>query len=132
MALDDSNLVSGWRELIEALAEKEHASWSRWMAYLFSKCDRLPDGGYVIDISLANHWIRQARTPYAELTEKEKESDRKEVYEILPLIAHLQCDAVVGRALRIAPAWCQVRIDDRPDSSQNEPGSVYPAPPDGF
>src|SRR5690349_13503273 len=25
-------------ELIERLADKEHASWARWMGYLFSKC----------------------------------------------------------------------------------------------
>jgi hypothetical protein len=31
-------------ELIEQLADKEHASWARWMEYLFSKCNFVQRG----------------------------------------------------------------------------------------
>lgn len=73
--------------LVEALADKEHASWSRWMNYLFSRCERGPHGEMVIHPGDVAHWQRQAQTSYADLSEGEKESDRKEVDEILPLIA---------------------------------------------
>ena len=76
------------QELIEALAEKEHASWAHWMEYLFSKCQPLIGAGYalVIPDELVQRWTRQADTPYAELTEQEKQSDRDEVAHILPII----------------------------------------------
>lgn len=73
-------------ELIEQLADKEHASWSRWMTYLFSRCESLPDGRLALPYDLARHWQRQVDTPYADLSEREKQSDRVEVAHILPII----------------------------------------------
>ncbi len=74
------------QELIEQLASKEHASWAHWMEYLFSQCEVLPDASLRIPLRLALHWQRQVATPYAELSEKEKQSDRDEVAHILPII----------------------------------------------
>jgi hypothetical protein len=84
------------QELIELLADKHHDSWARWMHFLFSKCDVYSDGDgyeggdkqkhYVIPHELAERWQRQIDTPYSELTEQEKESDRAEVAHILPII----------------------------------------------
>lgn len=74
------------QELIEALADKEHASWARWMDYVFEICPRSEDGSVTISRALVDRWQRQVDTPYAELTEREKDSDRKEVAEILPII----------------------------------------------
>lgn len=80
------------QELIEALADKEHASWARWMAYLFSKCQPLIGSGKVgrpdliIPADLVERWQRQIETPYAALSEREKQSDRDEVAHILPFI----------------------------------------------
>ena len=74
------------QELIEALADKEHVSWARWMDYLFSKCTSTARGDAIIPVDLALRWRRQASTPYAELSEKEKQSDRDEVLHILPII----------------------------------------------
>src|SRR6266704_5030565 len=31
------------QDLIEQLADKEHARWAKWMLYLFSKCDVYDD-----------------------------------------------------------------------------------------
>ena len=73
-------------ELIEALADKEHASWSRWMDYLFSKCTFTMHGDAIIPMELALRWKIQANTPYEQLTEREKQSDRDEVAHILPII----------------------------------------------
>lgn len=79
-------------DLIEQLAEQEHASWARWMAYLFSKCERGssddPDnpGGYIIPAGYVEALQRQIDTPYADLTEEEQQYDRDEVAHILPII----------------------------------------------
>jgi len=74
-------------ELIEQLSDKEHASWARWMQYLFSQCETYMVGdSLVIPGRLVRHWRRQIETPYAELSEKEKQSDREEVAHILPII----------------------------------------------
>lgn len=74
------------QELIEQLAEKEHASWARWQGYLHSRCDILGDGSLVIPAELVARWQRQIDTPYADLSEREKQSDREEVTYILPII----------------------------------------------
>jgi hypothetical protein len=73
-------------ELIERLADKEHASWARWMDYLFSKCWKDGNGCMVIQEALVDQWQRQIDTPYAQLSEQEKQSDRNEVAHILPII----------------------------------------------
>lgn len=75
------------QELIEQLADKEHASWVRWMAYLFSKCEKQEDGSLLITPGLVKHWQREIETPYSELPERYKQSDRNEVVHILPIIA---------------------------------------------
>jgi hypothetical protein len=82
-------------ELIELLADKEHASWANWMRYLFSKCDDWYEvdvhgkeiySGKIIPLSLVERWQKQLETDYAELSEREKQSDRDEVAHILPII----------------------------------------------
>lgn len=75
-------------ELLEALADAEHASWARWMDYLFSQCEITVggEGALTIPAGLVQRWKRQAATPYADLSEREQESDRQEVRKIAPLI----------------------------------------------
>lgn len=91
------------QELIEQLADKEHASWARWMAYLFSKCDVIDDGDgyehYVIPRELAKHWQRQIDIPYAQLSEREKQSDRAEVAHILPIIEEYASQEAVSKGV---------------------------------
>lgn len=73
-------------ELIEALADKEHASWARWMAYLFSRCQRNGDGSMTIVATDVAHWQGEVEMVYADLPERFKQSDRDEVAHILPII----------------------------------------------
>ncbi len=66
-------------ELFEELASIEHERWSRWQKYMHSLCYELEAGDLVIPASRVKHWERQITTPYADLSEKEKNYDRDEV-----------------------------------------------------
>jgi len=75
-------------EVREQLAEYTHDAWSRWMKYLFNKTTW--DEGIrrlTIPSDLAARWNRQMHTPYKELPEHEKESDRAEADSILKIIS---------------------------------------------
>jgi hypothetical protein len=59
--------------LIEKLAELEHEQWAHWTRHL-------------LDNLTPEHiarWRRQAATPYAELSEAEKEKDREWARRVL-------------------------------------------------
>lgn len=81
------------REQLSALA---HEAWSDWMLYLFDKCTmkRHANGmeweGATIPGSLVERWMRQMHTPYAELSESEKESDRAEADKVLACFSDAQ------------------------------------------
>lgn len=87
-------------ELIEALADKEHASWARWMQYLFSQCNKDLDWNMTISGSLVKRWMRQIETPYAELSEREKQSDRDEVEHIMPIIDKYVSDKLTNAVVK--------------------------------
>lgn len=73
-------------QLREALAAYAHEAWSGWMEYLFSKCEvgaLVLENGALIPAESAQRWLRQMKTPYDELPEKEKESDREQADKIL-------------------------------------------------
>lgn len=74
-------------ELLERLAEVEHERWSHWQRYMHSKAIRQPDGALLIPTEFVQQWERQLATPYSELSDKEKESDREQVRKYLPVIA---------------------------------------------
>ena len=73
--------------MIEALADIEHNRWSHWQRYMHEKGVRQADGSLLIPPDLVAQWDRQIATPYAELSEEEKESDREQVRKYLPMIA---------------------------------------------
>lgn len=73
-------------DLREELAELAHEQWSGWMKYLFSKCPEQWTGSVLIPSGAAERWKRQMNTPYSELSEKEKDSDRKEADKVLAVI----------------------------------------------
>ena len=71
------------------LADYAHMTWSGWMQYMFSKSAKNSDGSITIPASLVERWTRQMNTPYAELPENEKESDRLEADRMIEI-----CDEV--------------------------------------
>lgn len=85
----------------EALADCVHKAWTGWMKYRFQRskqCQRgahegtclVPDtagpGAVIIPADLVARWERQIATPYVDLPENEKESDRKEADKMLALV----------------------------------------------
>lgn len=77
------------KELREQFAELEHRQWAHWYKYMRDNMD---------DDNL-ERWDRQADTPYSELTEKEKDSDRKWADQVLQVIdKHLNEGNVIGKA----------------------------------
>lgn len=85
--MDESRIRAVLETELELLAKAEHERWSHWQRYLHSKGERRPDGCLVLPAELADHWERQFSTPYQELSEEEKESDREQVRRYLPIIA---------------------------------------------
>ena len=81
-----------FRDWIEPLADLEHRRWSSWQSYMHSLCTKNHDGTLTIPINSVNHWERQIRTDYKNLTEKEKESDRKEARKTIEVITKAQAE----------------------------------------
>ncbi len=74
--------------LFEQLAAIEHERWSDWQKYMHSLCTRIDAAGeLVIPAKLVKQWERQIATPYAKLSESEKESDRSQVRRYWHLIS---------------------------------------------
>jgi len=74
----------------EALAAYAHEAWAGWMRYMFSKAEPNADGSWTMPAWAVERWQRQMRTPYAELPESEKASDRKEADEMLSIMCEAQ------------------------------------------
>ena len=89
-------LLGDLTALQEELAAFAHSQWSGWMEYLFSKCHVVyleptlsdPDGEpcLVIPKWAVDRWKRQIQTDYKELSEEEKNSDRKEAAAMIDII----------------------------------------------
>jgi uncharacterized membrane protein YvbJ len=62
----------------EDLANYAHDAWAGWMRYLFEKSTENTDGTVTIPKWAVDRWKRQMITPYIELPEEEKQSDREE------------------------------------------------------
>jgi hypothetical protein len=73
-------------ELLEHLAAIEHNRWADWQRHLHERCTRNSDGTLTIPAGLAARWDRQIATPYADLSEPEKQLDRDQVARYWPII----------------------------------------------
>ena len=68
----------------ERIAAVQHEIWSHWMRHLFSVCGELnDDGSATISAYNVERWHRQMATGYADLTDKERESDRNQADKVL-------------------------------------------------
>lgn len=92
IANDNSNEEDrSYNMLIEKLADYAHKAWTGWMQHVFINCCKEnDDGSLVIPKWAVDRWTRQMKTPYEELSELEKESDREEAREILTTIKKIK------------------------------------------
>jgi hypothetical protein len=85
--METDRIKHALNELLETLASIEHERWCHWQRYIHSKCvPQGKDGALLIPGDLVKRWKKQSETPYSELTNREKESDREQVRKYLPLI----------------------------------------------
>lgn len=90
--MDASKIDAVLAEAKEKLSSIEHERWAHWQSYMHSKCKRESDGSLTIPAELVTMWERQISTPYSELSEKEKQSDREQVEKYLPFIVNFLTD----------------------------------------
>lgn len=74
------------KKFVEEGANLEHDRWVRWQKYMFSKFEKDSNGNLIVPKEYVERWFRQIDTPYVELSEQEKESDRQETRNYLPII----------------------------------------------
>lgn len=74
-------------DLREQIAAREHDQWIGWMFHMFNLSRRNPDGSITVPADRMTRWLRLMYTPYAELSEQEKESDREEADKVLAIIS---------------------------------------------
>jgi hypothetical protein len=73
-------------DLLEHLAAIEHERWSHWQRYMHEKAYRNDDGSLTIPADLVSRWDRLMSTPYSQLTDAERESDREQVRRYISLL----------------------------------------------
>ena len=82
---EKANTLPTEEQLIEALANLEHERWSGWERYratMSASPDRLLNKHEV-------RWRDQRETPYTELPENHKESDRVEARKTIAMLREL-------------------------------------------
>lgn len=119
-------------DLRERLADLSHEIWSHWMRWMFScGADMVvaAEGeemiAWTMPPSKRERWQRQMNTPYGELSEREKDSDREQADKILDVLGVQDSD-------KTADLWCSecnLRTDicQCPDWSNLPPGAVHVA-----
>lgn len=89
---------------LEKLAALAHEQWSGWMRWIFGKCvTNLEPGCMIIPRQAVDRWKRLMNTPYAQLSEDEKQGDRADASAVLDLVAAPQ------GALALDQAWAEIR-----------------------
>ena len=84
-------------ELLEDLAAIEHERWAHWQRFMHEQGKRQPDGSLTLPADLVAKWDRLIDTPYGQLTEKERESDRDQVRRYLPTVSKAYASPALGR-----------------------------------
>lgn len=82
--------------IVELLADVEHERWSSWQSHLHSKLYEIADNRVslnhhlkILPTELYDRWERQIATPYSQLSEAEKQSDRDQVYKTLRALVQM-------------------------------------------
>ena len=73
----------------EQLADLAHERWAGWISHVLRKGEWVEGGSVVIPSWVVERYQRLAATPYAELTEDEKDSDRREADRMLAVMGEV-------------------------------------------
>jgi hypothetical protein len=98
-------------DLREKLATLEHERWAHWQRWMHDQGHRRDGVGaarmLILPAELADRWERQIATPYADLSEAEKDSDRQEADRTLAAVAEVLRERETIRAVQAAsPCNC--------------------------
>jgi hypothetical protein len=74
----------------EQLAAVQHKIWSDWVRHLFEVSAAQADGTVVIPPEHVKQWWRQMNTDYNDLSEEEKDGDRRQVDKLTTLLDQAQ------------------------------------------
>lgn len=69
--------------MLEKLAAIQHDIWSHWMQWMFSQGTHNDDGSWTMPQDLVDRWERQMSTDFADLSNREQQSDREVVVEFM-------------------------------------------------
>ncbi|MGB3045794.1 MAG: hypothetical protein WBB98_21665 [Xanthobacteraceae bacterium] len=84
--MSKTQLDESFASLLEELAALEHQRWAHWQKYVHDSGQRQPDGSILLPADIVSRWEQQINTPYADLSNEEKDSDREQVRKYLPLL----------------------------------------------
>ena len=113
--------------LRERLAALAHEQWSGWMNYMFQQTAPMLQAGRrceVVPPDLVERWKRQRDTPYAELPENEKESDRIEADKVLKIIQEMKIGESVGEPCPGQPGDSPASLSAQRRRAADEPPRV--------
>jgi hypothetical protein len=71
----------------EQLAALQHEIWSEWVRHMFEVSIANVSGTVTIPQQYVEQWQREMNTPYNDLSEEEKDGDRKQVDKMTALLA---------------------------------------------
>lgn len=74
--------IEGLRKQLAAIEHERWSDWQAWMHSILRRSGELTEGADEI----LSRWDKQIRTPYAELSAKEQDSDMEQVDRYWPLI----------------------------------------------
>jgi len=98
--------------LTEKWADIEHTRWAKWQKYMHSKMKRSYDfTTYNLPEELYRRWERQIATDYKDLSEREKESDREQVYPYIEDVRELMKEVQAEKVKEIVRVIEDMELD---------------------
>ncbi len=89
-------------DLRERFAAYAHEAWSGWMRHMFRLNANPAMTCLIVPKDISARWYRLMHTPYAQLTEKEKASDRVEADRMIAIVdaTHIELEKEVAKLRR--------------------------------
>lgn len=114
--------MTDYKQEIEELADIEHQRWSDWQAWchkiLRENCPS-PELEKVLE-----RWDKQIATPYKDLSEQEKQSDRDQVARYFPILTHLINKARIDELHKACDVADEPLANGRAMAAQRDDGTL--------